>query len=98
MNVPHEIFHHVERSPLLLQGASEGFECDEKASILCLAPGYSTFDLPFMHQQNFIKIGGEADMKVFLEPYNLYIVSLGGVKSLPYLKTLQQYAQYACNK
>ena len=60
----------------MLQGASEGFECDEKASILCLAPGYSTFDLPFMHQQNFIKIGEEADMKVFLEPYNLYIVSL----------------------
>ena len=76
----------------MLQGASEGFECDEKASILCLAPGYSTFDLPFMHQQNFIKIGGEADLKVFWEPYNLYIVSLGGVKSLPYLKTLQQYA------
>ena len=65
---------------LHLQGASEGFECDEKASILCLAPGYSTFDLPFMHQQNFIKIGEEADMKVFLEPYNLYIVSLRGAK------------------
>ena len=64
----------------MLQGASEGFECDEKASILCLAPGYSTFDLPFMHQQNFIKIGEEADMKVFLGPYNLYIVSLRGVK------------------
>merc|ERR1719266_2527322 len=38
------------------EGASEGFECDDKPSILCLAPGYSTFDLPFRHQQNFIKI------------------------------------------
>ena len=52
-----------------MQGASEGFECDEKASILCLAPGYSTFDLPFMHQQNFIKIGEEADLKVFFETF-----------------------------
>ena len=78
---------------LHLQGASEGFECDEKASILCLAPGYSTFDLPFMHQQNFIKIGGEADMKVFLEPYNLYIVSLRGVKKFTLPKDIiQQYA------
>ena len=41
----------------LLQGASEGFECDDKPSILCLAPGYSTFDLPFRDQPNFIKIG-----------------------------------------
>lgn len=41
------------------EGAGEGFECDDKPSILCLAPGYSTFDLPFRHQPNFIKIGFE---------------------------------------
>ena len=40
------------------QGASEGFECDgDKPSILCLAPGYSTFDLPHRQQPNNIKIG-----------------------------------------
>ena len=41
----------------LFQGKSEGFECDDKPSILCLSPGYSTFDLPFKHTPNYIKIG-----------------------------------------
>jgi len=46
--------------PFLSQGKTDGFECnDSKPSILCLAPGYSTFDLPFRQQPNLIKIGFE---------------------------------------
>ena len=39
------------------QAKSDNFECDEKPSILCLAKGYSTFDLPFRQKPNLIKIG-----------------------------------------
>jgi len=54
------IFLFLFLLPLTSQGASEGFECDgDKPSILCLAPGYSTFDLPHRQQPNNIKIGFE---------------------------------------
>ena len=48
--------------PVLVAGdpgeaVNQGIECTDRASLLCLSKGYSTFDLPFKTKPNLIKIG-----------------------------------------
>ena len=39
------------------EGLHHGLECDDQARAVCLAKGYSTFDLPLRTNPNLIKIG-----------------------------------------
>ena len=48
--------------PLLVLGVPgeavpQSLECNDQSSNLCLAKGYSTFDLPLKTKPNLIKIG-----------------------------------------
>ena len=57
-----EYFVLLQVVPVLVAGDAgeavhQGIECTDKASLLCLSKGYSTFDLPFKTKPNLIKIG-----------------------------------------